>query len=138
MKRKTIRLDSDIYSLIDGVVKCLVVDGSPNYDEPWMDEYVYVPTTFSIGTECVLMSRTNVSPNAIRSGRDIPEFYLSFETAGIPGNMNSNIRRYHGWRGTTNDISHNAHGLRKIISVGQLKNGTVTVTVGDDILPDEA
>ncbi len=51
--------------------------------------------------------------------------------------MNKNIVRYHGWRGTTCETGTYAHGLREIIKVGALKNGTVTVTVGPDLLPDE-
>ena len=61
------------------------------------------------------------------------------EGHGIPGNMNSHITRYHGWRGTTNGLSRTACGLRKIIGVSPVRNRDydyTKVTVGRDIHPD--
>ena len=31
---------------------------------------------------------------------------------GYPGNSDNTIKRFHGWRGTTNDIAVYAHGVR--------------------------
>ena len=61
---------------------------------------------------------------------------------GMGGNLDSAIKRYHGWRGTTNDISVHALGCRKILAISDYeydnKQGDYyrTVTVGRDIKPD--
>lgn len=36
---------------------------------------------------------------------------------GVPGNMNKEICRYHGWRGTSDGRIKTAYGLRKIKSM---------------------
>lgn len=58
---------------------------------------------------------------------------------GIGGNSNPSIKRYHGWRGTTNGVAKYAHGVRKIISVGEVTDewrGERKYTVGPDLHPD--
>ena len=60
---------------------------------------------------------------------------------GIAGNMNQSIKRYHGWRGTTNNIAKYAHGVRKIIKTTEPKQNAdgfdyIRVTVGPDLHPD--
>lgn len=60
---------------------------------------------------------------------------------GIGGNLDKSIRRYHGWRGSTNGVSVYAHGVRKVVKLGELKIDDFTgmycrkVTVGRDIHP---
>ena len=61
---------------------------------------------------------------------------------GIPGNLNADMCCYHGWRGTTDDISAHALGCRKIIRISDEmrdKDGQwyTKVTVGPDLKPDE-
>lgn len=59
---------------------------------------------------------------------------------GIPGNMNSAVKRYHGWRGTTNDHSVTALGLRRVESI--LEEATycddpyIKVKLSPDLAPD--
>lgn len=56
---------------------------------------------------------------------------------GVSGNMNSSIKRLHGWRGTTNNVSVTAHGVRRIVKSVRLKSGdAVRVTLGQDLYPD--
>ena len=61
---------------------------------------------------------------------------------GIPGNMDSDVCRYHGWRGTTNNIYEAAHGLRKVTKVSGILwdddeyDEYIKVTVGKDLHPD--
>ena len=59
---------------------------------------------------------------------------------GIGGNMNSAVKRYHGWRGTTDGLSVTAHGLRKVQKIvrGVNKEGeeTLKITVGPDLHPE--
>lgn len=137
MKQKTIRLSSDHRINDDGTVDVygyLYTDESN--DDKWEPVYGWEKTKYKIGAQVMLVSETNVSPNAIRAGRDIPQYSIVFDCPdGIPGNSNPNITRYHGWRGTNNDVSYDAHGLREIIKISELKNGQIAVTVGPDLFP---
>ena len=133
--QKTIRLDSDKYILNDSgdVEVCKTSITSPTYDDPtdiW-GEYTFEwkKTKYQVGQQAVLVSGTDVSPNAIRNGRCSPQFYLSFDLGGVPGNSNRNIKRVMGWRGTTNDVSVEAHGIVTIRKIRRLKNGDIAVTV---------
>jgi hypothetical protein len=106
------------------------------YPDPYeFSYYVWRDTKYRVGAVVILCS--NVSPNAIRNGHDNPVFRLVFDCPdGIPGNSNRNIKRFHGWRGTNNDVSNYAYGMRKIIKIRTMKNGDIAVTVGPDIMPD--
>ena len=56
----------------------------------------------------------------------------------IPGNMNHNIRRYHGWRGTTCDVARYAMGWRRVESVEPRKRGGgLVIVLSADLRPDE-
>ena len=140
MKTKTVRL-SDNYRFKNGVVEYFTCIKRGEYDyenenEISDDEWGYVATQYKIGAQAMLVSHTDVSPNACRRGT-VDHFSLVFSTDGIGGNSNHNIKRYHGWRGTTNDISCYAHGLREIVKIRTLKNGQIAITVGPDICPNE-
>lgn len=162
MKQKTIHLPSDQFCVRDGRVHVWKQDPAwkptrfieERYNEPIgdghyetaveivpdpyeMPAYCWQPTNYRVGARCVLASVTNVSPNAIRAGENNPDFYLVFDEDGIGGNSKPQIKRLHGWRGTTNDRSVDAHGLREIVSVRALKNGDVAVTVGPDVASNE-
>lgn len=61
---------------------------------------------------------------------------------GIPGNLNADICRYHGWRGTTDDVSIHAHGCRAIIRITDEDYDKDCrryrkLTVGPDLKPNE-
>ena len=63
---------------------------------------------------------------------------------GVPGNINREICRYHGWRGTSDGMIKYAYGLRKIKSLSVIDRysddeghyQTVKIVVGSDIAPD--
>lgn len=61
---------------------------------------------------------------------------------GVPGNMNREIKRYHGWRGTSYGVSLNAHGVHRVTKVVDLGDNPhdignlYKVTVGKDLHPD--
>jgi hypothetical protein len=94
------------------------------------DIWGWVDTGLKIGTEAVLVSKTDINSNAT-------EYHLRIAPNGIGGNSNPAITRFHGWRGTMNDISIQAHGARRITKMRPLRSGDVAVTVGADIYPDK-
>lgn len=64
-------------------------------------------------------------------------YRLGGSPEGIGGNMDRSVKRYHGWRGTTNNISVEACGLRRIEKIQLCKNGNAWITVSADLKPDE-
>lgn len=59
------------------------------------------------------------------------------DTGGISGNMDPSIKRYHGWRGTSNGTVKTACGLREVTKIEHYKNGNYKITLGDDLKADE-
>ena len=94
--------------------KKIVFTVNTRYDEI-SDEYW-------IGKTGTCISRENVSPNALRSGNTKPRYYINSNCDPIPGNMNQNIVRHFGWRGTTREISVYAHGVRMVEKIVHFKN----------------
>lgn len=64
------------------------------------------------------------------------------EDGGVPGNLNPEIRYYHGWRGTYNNIATYVHGVREvkeIISIKQDEMGRDVYKIrftGKDLVED--
>lgn len=57
---------------------------------------------------------------------------------GYPGNADPSFCTFHGWRGTTNDISVSAEGVHVITGITLNKSGLVEVTISpEDIKADE-
>lgn len=56
--------------------------------------------------------------------------------SGFAGNMDSNDKRFHGWRGTTNDWHREALGVFEVLKIEQQKNGKLKVTLSKDLHPD--
>lgn len=65
----------------------------------------------SVGDLVILFERSNI--NSGSSKWDC----IPWGGEGIEGNLNPHIKRYHGWRGTTNNVSIDAYGLRKVKKV---------------------
>jgi hypothetical protein len=113
----------------------------PNCDPDDCGSYAWLRSYYQIGTEVLLVSHTDVSPDALRAGktdRQRTDWHLSREVVGIPGNCNSSICRLHGWRGTTGDIQVDAHGRRRIVASHTDRHGRAVLVVGRDLCPDEA
>mgnify|MGYP003394374848 CR=1 FL=1 len=77
-------------------------------------------TKYAVGNQAVLVSSTQF-------GRS--QYHLYFDLDGVPGNSDASIRRTEGWRGTTDDVSVDAHGVVKNKKIRKLKNGNISVTV---------
>ena len=43
-----------------------------------------------------------------------------FAAEGFPGNLDSSVKCFHGWRGTTNNIRTEAHGVYIVKSVDEI------------------
>lgn len=136
---RTIRLAADSYRITDtDAVEhfvCTPTGYRPDYNAPNVsaefdkcDRWEWRATKYAIGERAVLVSTTDVSPNAIRAGTK-PHYRLSFDLDGVPGNTNPSIKHTSGWRGTTNDRSVDAHGVVTIRKIRALKNGDIAVTV---------
>lgn len=69
------------------------------------------------------------------------EFSLRLDIGGVPGNVNHNILRYHGWRGTTNGVAVIAHGRRRVKFASDVYEDSYDffqyIVVGPDLAPDE-
>lgn len=88
-----------------------------------------------IGDNYILVSRENILTGSTT-------YRLVPDNGGISGNMDPSIKRYHGWRGTTNDISTYAYGLRRIERIDAIKgdafgNRSVKVKLSADLKPEE-
>lgn len=128
--QKTITLN-DNYRLKNGVVEYLHNDFDYSADYPYETETCeWRPACkYRVGNRVVLVSMEYIGPNS--PGKT--NHYLVFDENGVPGNMDTTIKRRHGWRGTTNDVSVTAHGLREIIKISTGRSGRVSVTVGKDL-----
>ena len=103
----------------------------------------YRASCFTIGQEFILVCRENLLTGSeeyvLRSLDEFPN--------GIPGNSDSSICCFHGYRGTTNNIHVTALGVRKIIAIAPSNRNDPNsdpdypkklwkVTVGKDIRPE--
>ena len=98
----------------------------------WMnlDEYeMRYGIVIETGKEYVLVEYKNIN-----SGNT--EYYLSPDIVGVGGNMDANIKRFHGWRGTTNNRQKIALGVRKVNAIKTFKTGNSRITLSDDLHPD--
>lgn len=62
---------------------------------------------------------------------------LAGDNGGVSGNIDPAIKRYHGWRGTTNNVSKEADGVRRIEKITQYKNGNYKLILSDDLVSDK-
>lgn len=85
-----------------------------------------------VGDEVVLVERYD-------SNSGTTQWQIRNAPDGIGGNMDDSVKRFHGWRGSYNNVSITAHGLRKVIKVMDKEDGYEfyqNVTVGADLHPD--
>ena len=92
-------------------------------------------TEFKIGDLVFLVEKVNTNQNYSTW------YAYEWDGEGMEGNMNPNIKRYHGWRGTTNDNAYYAHSVRKVIKVTPLYEDFDfpeywKITVGKDLYPE--
>lgn len=98
---------------------------------------IYTTRKFAVGDEVLLYSR---QPEGGTETFDISKKYAA---EGYPGNMNSSIKRFHGWRGTSYGTSTYAYGVRCVELVeatdreDEYGDTIYKVRVGKDLYPDK-
>lgn len=70
------------------------------------DNYMYpaVKEYYREGDEVLVYSRVNNN-----TGSETFDISKKYAREGYPGNINANIRRFHGWRGVTSARTHMAY-----------------------------
>ena len=96
------------------------------------DEY---QASVAVGDEVILIE------SRYEDGRNSKWKVVPFTGEGIGGNMNPEIKRAHGWRGTSYGVAVYAHGVRRVTKVSDCEDPytgyTVQkITVGRDLCPD--
>lgn len=91
----------------------------------------------AVGDEVILIERSYTLGSAVY-------YYIVRDNGkGIGGNLNSNIKCYHGWRGTTNDWAIYALGLRRVERIDPIKYNEATgertrkIKLSADLKPNE-
>lgn len=96
----------------------------------------------SIGDEVILIELSDDKKGTVEYE------VVRHDGRGVKGVGEDTSTKYHGWRGSSHNISTFAHGVRQITSVGEMfersvrhftnKQKVYKVTVGDDLHPDWA
>lgn len=84
-----------------------------------------------VGNVYTVLEKTNVNSGAKW------HVLIPGDRGGVGGNMNPSVKRYHGWRGTTNDVSTDACGVHQVEEIFRYKNGNVKIKLGVDLKEDE-
>lgn len=95
--------------------------------------YFYYPEYNSypeVGHEYVVTEHENIM-TGYRTYKFRPD-----TTQGVPGNVDWNDKRFHGWRGTTSNIAVRALGVRRVLKMTEQKNGRTRIVLSDDLVPD--
>ncbi len=88
-----------------------------------------------VGDEGILLEFTNTTSGKIE-WKFVP---IADAPNGIGGNMDHEVKRFHGWRGTTNNVSCYAKGVRKIkkiIGEADEYGNCIKVLLGKDLHQD--
>ncbi len=97
----------------------------------YMDGMSWQETEAKVGDKMILVEKKDIL-------KEIKWYDLRHDNGkGVAGNADPTHRRYHGWRGTTNDLSVEALGLHEITKVQKFKNGNVRIWLGEDLKSEE-
>ena len=84
-----------------------------------------------VGKEYVLIENEDIETG------EIWYIFKANTSQGAGGNTSPTVYRYHGWRGTTNNIQRYALGVRRVLKIVEQKNGMTRITLSDDLKKDE-
>ena len=90
-----------------------------------VDEYQAMEDRFAVGDKVLVLLKEDSN-----SGEEWYTLSKTYAEIGYPGNINHNEFRFHGWRGTTNNIAVTACGVYEIKKVQELEDYRVKVTLG--------
>lgn len=90
-----------------------------------VDEYQAMEDRFAVGNKVLVLLKEDFN-----SGEEWYTLNKTYAEIGYPGNIDHNEFRFHGWRGTTNNISVTACGVYEIKKVQELEDYRVKVTIG--------
>ena len=82
-------------------------------------EYPNIEKQYKAGDEVLVYSKTFNN----NGGKEVFCISKEYAKSGYPGNMNPEIKRFHGWRGETNDIAVNAYGVYRVKTVEVISKG---------------
>lgn len=86
-----------------------------------------------VGKEYAIAERKNILSGSVSY---VFRLIRGDGTDGFGGNLDHNVKRFHGWRGTTNDVSKTALGVFRILSIVEQKNGLSRIKLSEDLHPD--
>lgn len=82
------------------------------FDIQYMDYHDIGGTEINRGDPVLVYTKEN-----LMTGAEEWKIRKDFAESGYPGNTDSSVKCFHGWRGTTNDIRVEAHGVYTVKSV---------------------
>lgn len=98
---------------------------------------IYTIRKYSVGDEVLLYGRQP------EGGAETFDISKKFVAEGYPGNMDKEVKRFHGWRGTSYGVSVYAYGIRRVEAVeatdkeNEYGDTIYKVKVGKDLYPDK-
>lgn len=98
---------------------------------------IYITRKYAVGDEVLLYGRQP------EGGSEVFDISKKLAAEGYPGNMDSTITRFHGWRGTSYGVSTYAYGVRRVELVeatgrkDEWGDTIYKVRVGKDLYPDK-
>lgn len=97
----------------------------------------YSADKYAVGDKVLLIGRQREN-----GGKEIFSGSKKYAETGYPGNMNSSIYRFHGWRGTSYGVSTCVYGVRNVEAVeatgkvDEYGNTIYKIQVGKGIHPE--
>lgn len=90
-----------------------------------VDEYQAMEDRFAVGDKVLVLLKENFN-----SGEEWYTLNKTYAETGYPGNIDYNEFRFHGWRGTTNNIAVTACGVYEIKKVEMRDDYKAKITIG--------
>lgn len=102
------------------------------FTSDWTDDLEWVAP----GAMCVLVGHCGETDPAHKMW-----YTLQRGEGGVSGNLDWKCKRYHGWRGTTDNVGKYAYGLREVLAVDVISDDvyhgkTLRVTLSKDLRPE--